>query len=567
MIGIPASPGIAIGRVHKVLEPSEININYVPGTVEEELNNLSGAVEASIVQVEGIKNRTLETIGEKEAQIFESHLMILQDPELIGHIQDGIHGNKSAPDAVTESTSFFAGMFEAMDNDYMKERAADIRDVLGRVRNEVLGISDTGYSDISEPVIVLTHDLTPSDTAQLPKEYVLGFVTEIGGATSHSAIMARTLEIPAVVGLSGALDAVEHGDLLIVDGISGDVHINPDESLLTKFAKKRSQLDAKRAELQSLVGQPSTSLCGRNVEIACNIGSPNDVEAVNKNDGEGVGLFRSEFLYMDRDQLPTEEEQFTAYRQAVEGLAGKPVIIRTLDVGGDKNIPYLNMPKEMNPFLGYRAVRYCLEEPEVFLTQLRAILRASAYGKAKIMFPMISTVDEIRSAKAFVHEAMKELDDKNISYDKDIEIGMMIEIPAAAMISDILAKEVDFFSIGTNDLVQYTTAVDRMNQQISGLYTPYHPAVLRLVQQVIRNGHAAGIWVGMCGEAAGVENLVPLWFAMGLDEFSVSPSSVLRVRGQIRALDSKSLEGFVDGALVQPTASEMKEYLDAGLKC
>lgn len=562
MIGIPASPGIAIGRVHKVDQVSDQAQDYSRGTVDEELAGLQRAVEKAALEIEDIKTKTEKNIGEKEAQIFESHLMILNDPELLEHIKDGIKSDKSAPDAVVESTKFFSEMFEAMDNAYMQERAADIKDVLGRVKKTLLGLGDGGFSSISEPVILLTHDLTPSDTAQLPKEFVLGFVTEVGGATSHSAIMARTLEIPAVVGLSDATASVKQDDLLIIDGISGDVHINPSTEVVETYKAKRDELAEQKAALQALIGMSSTSKCGRTVEVACNIGSSDDVKAVNRNDGEGVGLFRSEFLYMDRDKLPTEEEQFDAYRQAVEGLDGKSVIIRTLDVGGDKNIPYLNMPKEMNPFLGYRAVRYCLDEPEVFLTQLRAILRASAYGKAKIMFPMISTVDEIRGAKAFVKRAMEELDRDNISYDKDIEVGMMIEIPAAAMISDILAKEVDFFSIGTNDLVQYTVAVDRMNQQISAMYTPYHPAVLRLVKQVIENGHKEGIWVGMCGEAAGISNLVPLWFAMGLDEFSVSPSSVLRVRGQIRHLDRAKLGDLVETTLMQPTSDDIKKYLD-----
>ena len=426
MIGIPASPGIAIGRVYKVAESVDQIHDYSSGTVDEELAGLQRAVDRAALEIEGIKSKTQENIGEKEAQIFESHLMILNDPELLQHIQDGIGEKKSAPDAVAASTKFFAEMFEAMDNEYMQERAADIRDVLGRVKKSLLGVADSDLSSIDEPVIVLTHDLTPSDTAQLPKNYVLGFVTEVGGATSHSAIMARTLEIPAVVGLSEATCTIEHDDILIIDGISGGVHINPSDDVVQSYEIKKAELEEKKAALQSLIGKPSTSLCGRTVEVACNIGSPDDVGVVNTNDGEGVGLFRSEFLYMDRDKLPTEEEQFKAYKEAVEGLDGKPVIIRTLDVGGDKNIPYLNMPKEMNPFLGYRAIRYCLDEPEVFLAQLRAILRASAFGKAKIMFPMISTVDEIRGAKAFVIKAMAELDASNISYDKDIEVGMMI---------------------------------------------------------------------------------------------------------------------------------------------
>ncbi|WP_430884616.1 phosphoenolpyruvate--protein phosphotransferase [Fusibacter sp. JL216-2] len=563
MIGIPASPGIAIGRAHLLATSGDQIVEYNKGTTDDELLGLKSAVQKAKEEIEDIKNMTEENMGSHEAQIFESHLMILSDPELLGHIEEGIKDDMSAPDAVIQSTDFFAEMFAAMDNPYMQERAADIRDVLGRVKNALLGIETSGLKDISEPVILVTHDLTPSDTAQLPKNLILGFVTEVGGATSHSAIMARTLEIPAVVGASYALGGIEHGDLVILDGDTGEILKNPDDKLLSTYEEKRKKEAVEKEKLNALIGQASVSKCGKQVEVACNIGSPDDVAVVNKNDGEGVGLFRSEFLYMDRSELPSEDEQFSAYKEAVSGLGGKPVIIRTLDVGGDKNIPYLDLPKEMNPFLGYRAIRYCLDESEVFLTQLRAILRASAFGKAKIMFPMISTMDELKKAKAFVYEAMKSLDEKGVSYDKNIEIGMMIEIPAAALISDILAEEVDFFSIGTNDLVQYTTAVDRMNQQISSLYTPYHPAVLRLIKMVIENGHKAGIWVGMCGEAAGIKDLVPLWLAMGLDEFSVSPSSVLRVRGQIRDLDREALGDLVKKTLSQPSAHEVKDLLNS----
>jgi len=562
MKGIPASPGIAIGRVFKIDQDISSNTSYEVGTRENELEKLNVAIETSVQQVEEIKNSTLNKLGAHEAQIFESHLMILMDPELITHIKDGINTHGNTPEAIESSTQFFVSMFEAMDNPYMQERAADIRDVLGRVKKNVLGIMTGGIQDINEPVIVLTHDLTPSDTAQMSKTYVKGFVTQIGGATSHSAIMARTMEIPAVVGISNSMGQISHGDLIIVDGINGLVIQSPNEDQLEKYTKALDAFETEKASLKVVIGKESVSLCGRKVELACNIGAPTDVATVKTNDGEGVGLFRSEFLYMDREALPTEEEQFEAYKQAVEGLNEKPVIIRTLDVGGDKNLPYLGMPKEMNPFLGYRAIRYCLDEEEVFQTQLRAILRASAFGKAKIMFPMISTIDEIRAAKEHVYKSMQVLEQAGIAYDKNIEIGIMIEIPAAALLSDLLAEEVDFFSIGTNDLVQYTLAVDRMNEQISDLYTPYHPSVLRLVKMVIENGHKAGIWVGMCGEAAGIESLVPLWFAMGLDEFSVSPSSVLRVRKQIRDLDSKKLMTLVKETLSQENAQSVKNYLD-----
>ena len=561
MKGIPASPGIAIGRVFKMEESHDNYVRYEIGKMDEEISKLNHAVEVSRDQVEEIKSKTQRNLGPDEAQIFESHLMILKDPELLSHVQSGIEDGKGAPEAVKASSEFFANMFEAMDNPYMQERAADIRDVLGRVKKNLLGQSENEMASINEHVIILKHDLTPSDTAQMPKDYVLGFITEIGGATSHSAIMARTMEIPAVVGLRGVMDEINHGDYVVVDGLHGQVLHKPDQDQIEAYVRKKNDYENEKRSLKELVGKETSSLCGKRVELACNIGSSNDLEAVLKNDGEGVGLFRSEFLYMDRETLPTEEEQFESYRRVLEGLNGKPVIIRTLDVGGDKNLPYLGMPQELNPFLGYRAIRYCLDEQQVFQTQLRAILRASAFGKAKIMFPMISTIDEIRRAKEEVKRAMQSLDQDSISYDENIEIGMMVEIPAAAILSDLLAKEVDFFSIGTNDLVQYTLAVDRMNQQISHLYTPYHPAVLRLVKLVIENGHKEGIWVGMCGEAAGLEDLVPLWFAMGLDEFSVSPSSVLAVRKQIRELRVENLGQVVDNTINQATSEDVKAYL------
>ncbi len=564
MKGIPASPGIAMGRVHKVMTDSDhVLETYIQASVEEELLKLKRALETSKNQIETIKQTTELEMGEHEAQIFESHLMILSDPELVGHMNNSISVvSEHALGAVQLAMDTFVEMFEAMDNPYMQERAADIKDVLGRVIRNLTGQAETPLTSINQPVILLTDDLTPSDTAQLPRQHVLGFITEVGGATSHSAIMARTLEIPAVVGVKNVMEQINHGDTLILDGISGQVIINPDDEIVHQYKKEQAAFVKNKEKLKEQIGLETISKDGRRVELVCNIGSPSDLIGVLENDGEGIGLYRSEFIYMDRDSLPTEEEQFSAYKEVVSKMEGKPVIIRTLDVGGDKDLPYLQMETELNPFLGYRAIRYCLDHEAIFSTQLRAILRASAYGKAKIMFPMISTLNELRKAKALVEKAKSELLDVNIDFDNTIEVGMMIEIPAAAILSDVFAKEVDFFSIGTNDLVQYTLAVDRMNQQLSDLYTPYHPSVIRLVKMVIDNAQKAGIWTGMCGEAAGDENLVPLWFALGLDEFSVSASSVLRVRAQIRSIDQKQLEHVVDNVLAIPTIEEMKVYLE-----
>ncbi len=558
--GIPASAGIAIAHVfkHLIKDRSE---TYVVESQAIEKEKLECALGRALDQIHAIRIQAETELGQEEARIFEAHEMLLKDPEIIGKIEEGIKVGLGGPEAVGRAQDSFEALFSAMDNPYLQERAADIRDVLGRVRNNLLGQDGMIMQGRDEPVILLCHDLTPSDTAQMSKKSVLGFITEIGGAASHSAIMARKMEMPAVVGVSEIMDTLEDGTLVIVDGGAGVVIADPSQETLDSYRKKKRAYDQKKEALGKMKGLSSTSLCGRRVEIACNIAGPEDIALVLENDGEGVGLFRSEFLYMDRDSLPTEEQQFQAYKKVVEGLADRPVIIRTLDVGGDKNIPYLNMKEEMNPFLGYRAIRYCLNEEAVFMTQLRAILRASAYGKAKIMFPMISSIEEIRCAKAYVASAMAALKHEKIAYDTAIEIGMMIEIPSAAMLSDLFAKEVDFFSIGTNDLVQYTVAVDRMNQQISDLYTPMHPSVLRLVHMVIENGHKAGIWVGMCGEAAGIEALVPLWFAMGLDEFSVSPSAVLRVREQIRSFNKNTLGDLVDTVLELPTANAVKQRL------
>ena len=445
----------------------------------------------------------------------------------------------NAEHALKETSDMFITMFEQMDNEYMRERAADIRDVAKRLLSHLLNVEIVNPSMITEKVIIIAEDLTPSDTAQLNREFVKGFTTNIGGKTSHSAIMARTLEIPAVVGTKEATKLIQDGDIIIVDGFKGEVHINPTPDVIATYENEQLKYEQQKAEWTKLVDEKTTTADGHYVELAANIGTPEDLEGVINNGGEGIGLYRTEFLYMGRNQLPTEEEQFEAYKKVLQGMSGKPVVVRTLDIGGDKELPYLNLPKEMNPFLGLRAIRLCLEEQDIFRTQLRALLRASSYGNLKIMFPMIATLDEFRQAKAILEEEKQELLTNNINVATTIEVGIMVEIPSTAILADQFAKEVDFFSIGTNDLIQYTMAADRMNERVAYLYQPYNPAILRLVKMVIDASHNEGKWTGMCGEMAGDEIAIPLLLGLGLDEFSMSATSILKARTQILEIEQE----------------------------
>lgn len=460
----------------------------------------------------------------------------------------------------------FVSMFESMDNEYMKERAADIRDVTKRVTGHLLGVEIPNPSLISEEVIIVSGDLTPSDTAQLNRRFVKGFTTDIGGRTSHSAIMARSLEIPAVVGTKAVTKEIQNGVTVIVDGINGDVIIDPSQDVISQYEQKHQKFLEQKAEWAKLVNEPTVTNDGHHVELAANIGTPDDVKGVLENGGEAVGLYRTEFLYMGRDQLPTEEEQFDAYKTVLERMGGKSVVVRTLDIGGDKELPYLELPKEMNPFLGYRAIRLCLDEQEIFRTQLRALLRASTYGNLKIMFPMIATVNEFRQAKAVLLEEKEKLQAEGHQVSDDIEVGMMVEIPATAVIADQFAKEVDFFSIGTNDLIQYTMAADRMNEQVSYLYQPYNPAILRLITLVIEAAHKEGKWVGMCGEMAGDEIAIPILLGLGLDEFSMSATSILPARTQISKLSKKETESFKEQILSMSTTEEVVQFVKENFK-
>ena len=562
--GTGASPGIALGKA-LVIEHSELVIEKKTiENIDKEIQKLESAVKVSKEELTKVKEKALAELGEHEAEIFEAHLLVLEDPELIGSAISKIRDEKVNADyALNEIKEIFVAMFESMDNEYMRERAADIKDVTNRVLRHILGIKVVDLAELDEEVVLIAHDLTPSDTATMNKNMVLGFLTDIGGRTSHTAIMARTLEIAAVVGLNDITKKVKDGDYTVFNGDTGEVIVNPDEETKAKYTSLKEEFEEYRKSLELLKGQASITTDGRHVELAGNIGSPNDVEGLIKNDAEGVGLYRTEFLYMDKeDSFPTEEEQYEAYKAVLEGMNNKPIVIRTLDIGGDKELPYFEMEAEMNPFLGYRAIRLCLDRKDIFKTQLRALYRASVHGKLRIMFPMISSLEELLDAKEVIKEVLKELDAENIAYSNDVEVGMMIEIPSAAVISDVLAKHVDFFSIGTNDLIQYTCAVDRMNQKISHLYNQFNPAVLRLIKMVIDNAHKEGKWVGMCGESAGDQRMIPILLGFGLDEFSMSPISILPARKLITSLSYADMQKFADEVLAMGTAKEIKEYVD-----
>ncbi|HBE9626807.1 phosphoenolpyruvate--protein phosphotransferase [Clostridioides difficile] len=561
--GIGASPGVALGKA-LVVEHSELVIEKKSiDNVEAEIAKLENAVAVSKEELVKVKEKASEELGAEEAEIFEAHLLVLEDPELIGSAIDKIKTESvNAEYALNEIKEMFVSMFESMDNEYMKERAADIKDVTNRILRHILGIKVVDLSALSEEVVLIAHDLTPSDTATMNKKMVLGFLTDIGGRTSHTAIMSRTLEIAAIVGLNDITSKVKDGDFVVFNGDTGEVIVNPDEETINKYTELKAKYEDERKALQLLKGKPSVTLEGKHVELAGNIGTPNDIEGLIKNDAEGVGLYRTEFLYMDRDSFPTEEIQYEAYKAVLEGMDGKPIVIRTLDIGGDKELSYLSMEPEMNPFLGYRAIRLCLDRKDIFKTQLRALYRASVHGRLRIMFPMISSLEELLQAKEVVKEVLAELDSEGVAYAKDVEIGMMIEVPSAAVISDVLAKHVDFFSIGTNDLIQYTCAVDRMNQKISYLYNQFNPAVLRLIKTVIDNAHKEGKWAGMCGESAGDQKMIPILLGMGLDEFSMSPISILPARKLITSVKESDMKKLADDVLNMGTAEEIKSYIE-----
>lgn len=568
--GIAASDGVAVAKAYLLVQP---DLSFTKTTVEDtsaETVRLDEALSKSSDELQQIRNKAAQSLGEEEAQVFDAHLMVLSDPEMVGQIKQTITDTKvNAESALKEVTDMYIGMFEAMeDNAYMQERAADIRDVAKRVLAHLLNVTLPNPSMINEEVIVVAHDLTPSDTAQLDRNFVKAFVTDIGGRTSHSAIMARSLEIPAIVGTGVITDKVKAGDILAVNGIEGDVIVHPTEAQKAEFLKAGEAYAAQKAEWEKLKNAETVTADGKHFELAANIGTPKDLEGVHNNGAEGVGLYRTEFLYMDSPDFPTEEDQFEAYKAVLEGMDGKPVVVRTMDIGGDKELPYLKLPHEMNPFLGYRALRISLSElgEGMFRTQLRALLRASVYGNLRIMFPMVATLKEFRAAKKLYDEEKAKLIAEGVTVSDTIQVGIMIEIPAAAIIADRFAKEVDFFSIGTNDLIQYTMAADRMNEQVSYLYQPYNPSILRLIKNVVDAAHAEGKWAGMCGEMAGDQTAVPLLMGIGLDEFSMSATSILKTRSLMKKLDTSKMKELADRALTECDTMEdvleiMEEYI------
>lgn len=566
MQGLGTSPGIGMGKVFLYIEP-EMNIEKKDiQDIDEELKHLENGLNTSKGEIDNLYKKTLESIGEEKAEIFMAHKMMLDDPEFINGIKERISNQKiNAEWAVKETADSFISLFENIEDEYLKARAADLKDVSNRLLRALLDIESVDLASINEDSIIVAEDLTPSDTAEMNKDMVVGFITELGGRTSHTSIIARTLEIPAIAGVENATKSVKHGDYMIIDGSTGEIFVNPEDEVIETYRAKLEEIKEFKEKLKSVIGEKSISKDGHQVELAGNIGTPADIDKVLENDGEGVGLFRTEFLYMNSDKMPSEEEQFNAYKEVAEKLGDRPLVIRTLDVGGDKEIPYLSLPKEMNPFLGYRAIRLCLDRLDIFKTQLRAIYRASNFGNIRIMFPMISNIKELRDAKKVAAEVREELRNENIPFDENVQLGIMVEIPAVAVHSQAFAKEVDFFSLGTNDLIQYTVAVDRGNQTISHLYNQYHPAVLRLIKMTIDNGHKAGIWVGMCGEVAGDEKLIPVLLGMGLDEFSMSASSILKSRYLIKNTSKKEMETMIDTILDLPTAEDVEEFIDKNI--
>ncbi|MFC6206026.1 phosphoenolpyruvate--protein phosphotransferase [Levilactobacillus tongjiangensis] len=567
--GIAASDGIGIAKAYRLVDPDLSFEKKSITDADAEIKRLEQAMSDSTDDLKVIRDKAAENLGESEAEVFDAHMTILADPEMTSQIEELIKSQKiNAEEALKEVTDQFITIFEGMtDNKYMQERAADVKDVTKRVMSHLLGKSLPNPALINEPVIVIAHDLTPSDTAQMDTNYVKGFLTDLGGRTSHSAIMSRTLEIPAVVGTEQATQTVQDGDTLVLNGLDGFALVAPDAAEIAQYQEQAKRYAAERAEWRKLKDAASVSKDGKHFEVAANIGTPDDIDAVVDAGAEAVGLFRTEFLYMNSDKLPSEDDQFEAYKKVAEAMHGKPVVIRTMDIGGDKHLPYLPLPEEMNPFLGYRAIRISLDRQEIFRTQLRALIRASHYGEIRIMFPMIATLDEFRAAKQVFSEEKAKLVADGVPVADDIKLGMMVEIPASAVFADQFAKEVDFFSIGTNDLIQYTFAADRGNEHVSYLYQPYNPALLRLIKNVIDAAHKEGKIAAMCGEMAGDQVAVPLLMGMGLDEYSMSATSVLRVRSQMKHLDTTDWAQVVDEAITTcQTNEEVKALVEKHLQ-
>ncbi|AVM42307.1 phosphoenolpyruvate--protein phosphotransferase [Fastidiosipila sanguinis] len=555
--GTIASEGIAVAPV-KIIEDIDLSFDRVEiSDVKKEIFRFEEAVFVAKQDIEKVRNKAADNIDEERAAIFDAQLLFLEDPEFIGQIKSQIESTYvNAESALDDVSNMFISIFSAMeDNPYMQERAKDIEDVSKRLLANLLGKEDLGISNISEESILLAEDLSPSETSQLNKNLVQAFLTEVGGRTSHSAIIARSLGIPAIVGLSNLRSKVNDGDIVIVDAEEGLVILNPSEEEIKIYKHKREEYLHNKNELLKLKDKNTVSKDGVQVELGANIAGPEDIENALLNGAEAIGLFRTEFLYMKDDRLPSEEEQFEAYKQVLVGMQNRPVVIRTMDIGGDKELPSLSLEKELNPFLGHRAIRISLEKEDIFRTQLRALLRASAFGNLKVMFPMIATISEFRQAKKFLLEEKSKLEGEEVKLG-EVEVGIMIEIPAAAILAEQFAKEVDFFSVGTNDLIQYTMAADRMNEKVSYLYQPLNPAIIRLLQNVIASAHKEGKWVGMCGEMAGDERAVPLLLGLGLDEFSMSAGNILKIRELISRLDKKDCETLVQKVIKDCSSEE-----------
>ena len=564
--GIAVSDGIAIGKVFKLEQPT-ITIPNGFSSIDDEIKKFDTAINKTISDIEVIKNNAKENLSEEEIAIFDAHLMIANDPEIRNQVESSIKEGNNAVKATDETGKNTIAMFESMDDPYFKERAADMKDVFFRILCNLTNTVIPDLTAINSEVVIAAHDLTPSDTAQLNKKYVLGFVTEIGGRTSHSAIMARSLEIPAVVGTNDVLANCKHGDTIILDALKGNVIINPSQEEIDSYTKIKEEFTKETELLKKLVNEKSISNDGHEVEISGNIGTPNDVDGVLRNGGDGIGLYRTEFLYMDsKNDFPDENTQFEAYKIVLESMKGKRVVVRTLDIGGDKKLNYFEFPQEMNPFLGYRAIRLCLDRKDIFKTQIRALLRASVYGNLCIMFPMIATVNEFKEAKQFVLDTKEELIKEGQKVSDSIQIGMMVEIPAAAILASEFSKYADFFSIGTNDLIQYSMAADRMSESVSYLYQPLNPSVLRLVKMTIDGAHANGKWCGMCGEMAGDVLAAPVLLGLGLDEVSMSSSSILKARKMIRNISYKEMQSLSQKALSLDTAEDVIELINNSLK-
>lgn len=559
--GIAGAEGIGIGKALVVREQTLDYSQVVFSGAENETKRLQAAIAAFCENVTAMQEKLTASVGEKQAEILNGQIMMIQDPFMTSQMQDFIAGGQCAEAAVDAVCNMYIEMFSSVEDDLTRQRATDIRDMRARLLGILLGQTEVDLSDLPPETVLVARDFTPSMTANMQKEHIVGILSETGSKTSHSAILARSLELPAVMSVENICTLLENGDTVIVDGTRGEAVVCPAQGILEAYASKREQLRTEKQALRAFAGKKTATADGKQLAVYANIGKPDDVSAVLQNDGEGVGLFRTEFLFMDRAALPSEEEQLAAYRAVSEPMQGKEVIIRTLDVGGDKDIPYLHMEKEENPFLGHRAVRYCLDNPDTYKVQLRALLRASAYGNIKIMLPLVTTVSEVRRVRELLESAKAELRKENIAFNEKIPVGVMIETPAAAMTADVLAKEADFFSIGTNDLTQYTMAVDRGNSKVSALYSHYNPAVLRLIRQTADAANRAGIPVGMCGEAAGDKSFIPLLIAFGIQEFSVTPSAVLPTRKTVSLWSKTDADALAERILTLSTAEEVAAAL------